>query len=128
LDWVILGIDGIKAEHQKNAIETSVITHLNLMFTLCIRFGVVPASLGKGLLIPLLKKSRSDPSIPAAYYATISTLLELFILDVVRFHEFSQLQFGFIPDRRSQMAVSLTSDVISHILGSICVSIPAMIV
>jgi len=94
-------------------------SRLSLMFTLCIRFGIVPSSFGKGLLIPLLKKPTLDPSIPGHYRpvtisSTLSKLPELYILDVVGLHEFSELQFGFIPDRGTQMAVYLASDVISH--------------
>ena len=38
----------------------------------------------------------------------------MYILDVVGLGEFSELQFGFIPDGGTQMAVSLANDVISH--------------
>ena len=112
------GIDELMAEHLKHAIGTSVISHLSLMFRLCIRFGVVPSSLGKSILISLLKKPTLDPSIPCHYRpvtisSALSKLLELYTLDVVGLHEFSGLQLGFIPDRGTQIAVFLVNDVIS---------------
>jgi len=111
--------DRLMVEHLKHAIGTSVISHLRLMFTLCIQFGAGLSSFGKGLLIPLLKKPTLDLSMPVYYIAVtiLSTLLELYILDVVGFHELSELQFGFIPDRGTQMGVFLASDVKSHCIS-----------
>jgi len=88
------------------------------MFTLCIRFGVVPSSFGKGLLIPILKKPTLDPSVPKNYRpvtisSTLSKILELYMLDIVNC-EYSELQFGFVPGRGTQMAAALANDVISY--------------
>ena len=113
------GIDGISAEHLKFAVGTKVIKVLCSMLTICIRFGIVPDSFAKGLLIPLLKKSNIDPSLPKNYRpivisTTFSKLLELIILDHCSGHEFSDLQFGFVSNRGTTMAAALTHDVIDY--------------
>ena len=98
--------------------DTPVLHHLCIMFTLCIRFGVVPSSFGKGLLIPILKKPTLDPSVPKNYRpvtisSTLSKILELYMLDIVNCED-SELQFGFVPGRGTQMAAALANDVISY--------------
>jgi hypothetical protein len=88
------------------------------MFTVCIKFDIVPSSCGRGLLIPLLKKTTLDPSIPKHYRpvtisSTLSKLLEICMLDIM-VCDFNALQFGCIPGRGTQMAAALANDVISH--------------
>ena len=56
------GIDGVTAEHPVLANNSKVVKHLAAMFSLCIKFGVVPRSFCKGLMIPLLKKPNADPT------------------------------------------------------------------
>jgi hypothetical protein len=51
------GFDGIMGEHLMHTMGTPVTNHLSVMFTVCIKFGIVPSSCGRGLLIPLLKKT-----------------------------------------------------------------------
>ena len=46
--------------------------------------------------------------------STLSKLLELYILDVSGQFEFSDLQFGFVPGRSTNMAAVLAQDVISY--------------
>lgn len=113
------GIDGITAEHVKWASGTRVIKSLCVMLTLCIRFGIVPDSFIKGLLIPLIKKPNIDPSIPKHYRpivisTTFSKLLEIHILEQCGEHEFDDLQFGFVSSRGTTMAAALTHDVIDY--------------
>ena len=60
-----------------------------------------------------------DPSVPNNYRlvtisSTLSKLLEVYILEVCGHHDFSDLQFGFITGRGTNMAVSLVNDVISY--------------
>ena len=81
------GIDGITAEHIKWASRSNVIQYMCSMLTLCtcIRFGVVPDSFTKGLLIPILKKPNIDPSVPKNYRpivisTTFAKLLEVHII------------------------------------------------
>ena len=38
----------------------------------------------------------------------------MFVLDECSYHEFDEGQFGFIAGRGTNMAISLTHDVISH--------------
>ena len=76
-------------------------------------------SIAKGLLIPLLKKPTSDPTVPKNYRpivvsTTFSKLLEIHILSMCGEHEFHDLQFGFVGSRGTSMAVSLTHDVIDY--------------
>ncbi len=89
------------------------------MFTVCIRYGIVPESFCKGLLIPLLKKPNSDPSIPKncrpiVISTTLSKILEIHILEQCGEHEFHDLQFGFVPNRSTTMAAALTHDVFDY--------------
>jgi len=43
-----------------------------------------------------------------------SKLMEMFILEESDYHDFSDSQFGFVPGRGRNMAISLTHDVISY--------------
>ena len=114
------GIDGILGEHLKHAIDCDeIIQQLCTMLSICLQFGVMPETSRKGLLIPLLKKPTSDPSIPKSYRPivisnTYSKLLEMFVMEECGCHEFEDVQFGFVPGRGTNMAVSLTQDVISY--------------
>ena len=51
---------------------------------------------------------------PVTISSTLSKLLEVYILEVCGHHDFSDLQFGFITGRGTNMAVSLVNDVISY--------------
>jgi hypothetical protein len=111
------GIDGITAEHIKWAKDTELITVICNMLTLCIRFGIVADSFTQGLLIPLLKKPNIDPTIPKHYRpivisTTFSKILEIHILRECGEHEFHDLQFGFVGNRGTAMAVALTHDIL----------------
>ena len=113
------GIDGITAEHLKWSVGTKVIKILCDIITVCIRFGIVPDSFAKGLLIPLLKKPNCDTTLPKNYRpiiisTTFSKLLELLILKDCEGHRFHDLQFGFVPNRGTTMAAALTHDVLNH--------------
>ncbi len=62
------GCDGVFSEHLKFAINTSLLPqYLSDILTVCVRYGVLPRSLYCGILVPLLKKERKDPSIPKHY-------------------------------------------------------------
>ena len=89
------------------------------MLTLCLKFGIVPKSFSSGLLVPLLKKPTLDPSVPKNYRpvtisCTFSKILEFYTLDASAGHQFSDLQFGFVPGRGTNMATALANDVISY--------------
>ena len=51
---------------------------------------------------------------PVTVSSTLSKLLELYILDISGQFEFSDLQFGFVPGRSTNMAAVLAQDVISY--------------
>ena len=61
------GIDGIVSEHLKYAINSGIVRHLSVMLSLCLKYGIVPISFTKGVLVPLLKKPTMDPSVPNNY-------------------------------------------------------------
>ena len=113
------GIDGIMTEHLKYATESRIVNHPSSRLTLCLKFGIVPKSFSSGLLVPLLKKPTLDPSVPKNYRpvtisCTFSKILELYTLDASAGHQFSDLQFGFVPGRGTNMATALANDVISY--------------
>ena len=56
------GIDGVTAGHVKSAINSSLVSHLCSLFSLCLKFSIVPNSVTKGILVPLLKKLSLDQS------------------------------------------------------------------
>jgi len=93
------------------------------MSSLCPKYGIVPNAFSQGLLVPLLKKSNLDPTLPQHYRpvtvsCTLSKFLELYIdmglLNVSGYHEFGDLQFGFVAGRSTNMATSLANDIIKY--------------
>jgi hypothetical protein len=113
------GSDGIMVEHLKYSNNSELILHLCALLTICFRFGVVPDSFTKGILVPILKKPQADPALASNYRPIIistvfSKLAELYILEQCDEHSFSDLQFGFIGGRGTCMAASLAEDVTNH--------------
>ena len=113
------GPDGIMSEHLKYATDSNMLHFLSVLFSLCLKFGIVPRSFTEGWLVPLLKKSTLDPRAPNHYRpltlsCTLSKILELYLLDVSGHHDLSDLQFGFVKGRSTMMAASLANDVISY--------------
>ena len=56
------GLDGITSEHLKFALQCSLPSYLAVLLTLCFRFGVVPDSFCRGLLVPVMEKANLDPT------------------------------------------------------------------
>ena len=113
------GIDGISSEHLQYGIDTGVIIHLCKLLTICLRYGVVPNSFCKGLLIPLLKKPTLDPAViknyrPVIISTVFSKIAEKYIMEQCRGHAFSDMQYGFVEHRGTAMAASLLEDVSNH--------------
>ena len=84
------------------------------------KYGVLPTSFSKGMLVPLFNKPTISPSVPNKYRpltisSSMSKILELHVLDECAYHNVSDLQFGFVAGRETDMAASLTkcNDVIS---------------
>ena len=51
-------IDGIISEHLKYASNcTSFIHELCVLFTICLKFDIVPDTFTKGLIVPILKQT-----------------------------------------------------------------------
>ena len=89
------------------------------MLTLCIKFSVVPDSFANGLLTLILKKPGCDASNPKNWrpivvLSTLSKFLEMYVLDMSSQHECSDLQFGFIPGRGTELATVLIDDVMTY--------------
>ena len=100
------GLDGISAEHLKFALDSNLPLHLSVLFTLCLRFGIVPDSFSTGILVPVLKKTNLDPTVANNYRSiTVSVVLSKFqnciLLTSVRGTSLVIYQFGFIPKRNS---------------------------
>ena len=57
------GCDGISTEHLKFAMKSKLVLHLSNLFTICVKFGVVPDNFNKGVLVPVLKRNTLDPSV-----------------------------------------------------------------
>ena len=78
------------------------------MFSLCRKYCIVPNLFCQGLPVPLLKKPTLDPTLPQHYRpvavsCALSKLLELYILVVSGYHEFSDLHFEFVAERGTNM-------------------------
>jgi len=61
------GIDGIRAEHLKHALGSRIIRHISVMFSLCLKYGILPNTFRQGLIVPLLKKPTLDPTLSQHY-------------------------------------------------------------
>ena len=97
------GIDGVTAGHVKSAINSSLVSHLCLLLSLCFKFSIVPDSVTKRILVPLLKKPSLDQSIPNNYRPVIlstifSKLIEWYALYKCDNFTCNKLQFGFIRE------------------------------
>lgn len=113
------GVDGITPEHLCYSLNSSIPLILSRMLSLCIKFGVVPASFCEGILIPILKKPSLDPTRPSNYRpitvsTTFSKLLEIHILDISNATTFSDYQFGFVNGKSSNMAAALATGIITY--------------
>ena len=111
--------DGIESEHLRHGINSDIPRHISNMLSLCLRFSVVPDSFANGLLIPIPKKAGCDTSLaknwrPIIMSTTFSKLLEMYVLEESSSHVFSDLQFGFVPGRGTEMATALVNDVVSY--------------
>ena len=116
------GLDGISAEHLKFALDSNLPLYLSVLFTLCLRFGIVPDSFSTGILVPVLKKTNLDPTVannyrPITVSVVLSKTFELYIIDECEGYQFSGYQFGFIPKRNSYIATSL-----AHNVSELCVA------
>ena len=114
------GLDGIKPEHLKSSLHTTLPVIVSNMLTVCLRYGVLPKSFYEGLMVPILKKSNLDPGVPSNYRpitvsSAISKILEYYMLDQWSGHTFSKAHFGFIKFRGTDLAIAL-----AHDLGKFC--------
>ena len=65
----------------------NLMSHVAVLLTICIRYGIAPKYFMQGLLVPILKKSNIDPSIPKNYRPVVisNTFAKLF--EVHELHE-----------------------------------------
>ena len=113
------GHDGVQSEHLRYALGTGVEKILSEILTICGIYSVLPESFVIGLLVPILKKPTLDPSVPKSYRPIIvssvfSKILEYVILDSVQNYKPHDLQFGFVEQRNTNMAICISRDVIEH--------------
>ena len=89
-------------------------THTCIPLCICITFDIVPEINNEGSLIPLLKSQILIlESLRIITSSTFSNLLERYTLGESGDHTFHDLQFGFIENRGTNIAVSFTHDVIN---------------
>ena len=109
------GVDGIVPEYLKFSLDSDMPLYLSNLLSVCMVFGIVPDSLCEGILLPIIKKTTAGPGSAKNYRqitlsVIFSKLLEYHILDLC-----TQLpslsQFGFIPGRGTNMAISLVNDI-----------------
>ena len=76
------GLDGIKPEHPKSSLHTTLPVIVSNMLTVCLRYGVLPKSFYEGLMVSILKKSNLDPGVPSNYrnHCVLSNLKDSRIL------------------------------------------------
>ncbi|KAK2144367.1 hypothetical protein LSH36_764g00056 [Paralvinella palmiformis] len=55
------------AEHLKHALDSRIIRHISVMFSLRLKYGFIPNTFCQGLLVPLLKKPTLDPTLLQHY-------------------------------------------------------------
>jgi exonuclease III len=113
------GSDGVMSEHIINSSHSNLVYHLCNIFTACFKYGTVPTCFTNGLLVPILKKTTLDPSVPKNYRPVIvsnilSKLVEMYIIDDCNNFEASDYQFGFVHNRGTNTAISLAHDVASY--------------
>ena len=89
--------------------------YLSNLLSVCMVFGIVPDSFCEGILLPIIKKPTAAPATAKSYRPLIlsiifSKLLEYHILDLC-IQSPSPSQFGFIPGRGTNMAISLVHDI-----------------
>jgi len=113
------GLNGVDANHIKTGLKAGLAPYISYLLTLCLRFSVVPDSFVNGLLIPIPKKTNCDTSEPSNYRPIIisvvlSKLIELYVLDTTTYDPHSHM-FGFVEQRGTEMAISLTHDIISTV-------------
>ena len=116
-------MDGITAEHLVHSLTTDLPMLISCLLTVCIRYGIVPDAFFRATLVPILKKSNLDPTLPQNYRpimisTTLSKVLEYYILEKCKSHVFSENQFGFIPNRSTMMAAALAHDVAAYSVAS----------
>ena len=114
------GMDGIRQEHLKYALNTGSPKYLAVLLTWCMRFGIVPDTFRYGLLVPIIKKPTLDPCIgksyrPVVMSVTFAKVLEYYLLEETsKIYGPSSYQLGYIPGRNTQMASSLMYDIGVH--------------
>ena len=111
----------LQAEHLKYVTDEMLITHLCTLMSLCLTHSV-PDSFCNGLVVPVLKKSNLDPSVPQNYrpitiLSVLSKLLEMYILDQCSDYQPHKCQFGIIGKRSTSMAVSVAHDINTYCIA-----------
>ena len=97
---------------------SDILLHLCNLLSYCFKLCAVPYSFTDGILVPILKKSSLDPSLPKNYrpiiVSTILSKYEMYILEECNGFSYSDYQFGFVHGRGTNTAISLAHDVIAY--------------
>ena len=117
------GIDGITTEHLSNGLKTSLPLYLSTLFSVCLKYGIVPNDFCVGILVPVLKKNTLDPTVPKNYRpitisVIMSKILEHFILEKCGDDTYNEHQYGFISNRGTNMATAVAHDVSAYCAAS----------
>ena len=113
------GHDGIFAEHLLNS-HPSIVTHLKILFHLILSHAHVPASFGKGVVIPIIKDKHGALSSmenyrPITLSPIISKVFESFLLELYsKFLPSDHLQFGFKKSLGCSNAIFILRQVIDY--------------
>ena len=113
------GHDGIFAEHLLNS-HPSIVTHLKILFHLILSHAHVPASFGKGVVIPIIKDKHGALSSmenyrPITLSPIISKVFESFLLELYsKFLPSDLLQFGFKKSLGCSNAIFILRQVIDY--------------
>ena len=97
------GYDNIVGEHLKYGLCDELLSHMCSAFADITKYNIVPHNFTVGVIIPILKKSTLDPSVPDRY--TPLTMSSIFskLYECITFPRFNcaNTQFGFVKKKEA---------------------------
>lgn len=113
------GFDDITVEHLIYAHEMLGVM-LQVLFALCLRYGIVPDDFGKGVIIPLVKNKFGDKSCSDNYRGitlspALSKVFEFILLHYLEYQLCSdELQYGFKKNSSCRNALFVLRSVVEY--------------
>ena len=102
------GLDGISSEHLRYG--NSLLLHEVLadMYTVCLRYHIVPTVFKKGVIVLIIKKPCLNPNVPSNFrpITLMSTMAKVMELLLLPYDELCNTQFGFTKGKGTAMACS----------------------